>query len=155
MPQQPITNVRALSVLHFSLFIGQLMFAGIAAYLIYSKSFKPVFANQEKVTMIGGGVIGMSLALVIAAFGLFKKRVEKIRLNGDVIPEKLNAYRASSVIRWALLEVPTILTIIAFLLTGNKFLLIVVAATLLLFYFTKPGNSKVANDLGINEEEVN
>ena len=154
MPQQPISNVRALSVLHFSLFMGQLVFAGIAAYLIYSKSFKPAFNNEEMVIMMGAGVIGLSVTLVIAAFAGFKKKLETIRLNADNIPEKLTAYRASSVIRWAMLEVPTLLTIIVFMLTFSQMLLIVVAALLLLFYYTKPSSFKVAQDLGINEQEV-
>ena len=154
MPQQPISNLRALSVLHFSLFIGQLMFAGIAAYLIYSKSIKPTLSNEEVVIMVGAGVIGLAVALVIAAFAGFKKKVEKTRLNADAITEKLKAYRASSIIRWAMLELPTLLAIIVFMLTANQMLLIVVVSLLLLFYYTKPTSFKVAQDLGINEEEV-
>lgn len=155
MPQQPIANVKALSVLHFSLFIGQVMFAFMAGYLIYSTSFEPVITNDEQVLVLGAGVIGLSLTLVIAAFVLFKKKVEKISLNPAVVTEKLTAYRASSIIRWAMLEVPTILTIVVYLLTGNEVLLIVVGVLMLVFYYAKPRISKTAQDLGLTEEEIN
>lgn len=154
MPQQPISNIKALTVLHFSLFIGQIMFAAIAAYLIYSKTFAPVFTNDELIPVITGGVIGLSVSLVMLAFAMFKKKVTNIRQNADGIAEKLTAYRATSLIRWALLELPALLIIICFLLTGNEVLLIVVGALLLLFFFTKPTAAKVAQDLGISEEEV-
>lgn len=155
MPQQSISNVKALSVLHFSLFIGQVMFAFMAGYLIYSTSFEPVITNDEQVLVLGAGVIGLSLTLVIAAFVLFKKKVEKISLNPAVVTEKLTAYRASSIILWAMLEVPTILTIVVYLLTGNEVLLIVVGVLMLVFYYAKPRISKTAQDLGLTEEEIN
>ena len=154
MPQQPISNVKALSVLHFSLFIGQIMFAGIAAYLIYSKNFTLVVAGKELLPVIGGGVVGISVALVIAAFAMFKKKIENIRTSADGTAEKLSRYRATSIIRWAMLEAPTLLVVIAFLLTGQQVLLMVAAVQLMIFYYTKPTAAKVAQDLGISDEEV-
>lgn len=154
MPQQPISNIKALTLLHFSLFIGQLMFAGIAGYLVYNKSFKPVFNSEEVIVIVVSGVIGLSVALIMLAFILFKKKVEKIRINADAVPEKLTAYRATSIIRWAMLEAPAILAIICFLLTGKYSLLIIVAVLLLIFFSTKPTTFKVAQDLGISKEDV-
>ncbi len=154
MPQQPISNVKALAVLHFSLFMGQIMFAVIAAYLIYSKSFYPVVTGEDLQVMIGSGIMGFCVALVIAAFIMFKKKVEKIRLDADDVPGKLSAYRAASIIRWAMLEAPVILAVISFLLTGRYSLLIVAAVLLLIFFYTKPSSFKVAQDLSISEEEV-
>ena len=154
MPQQPIANIKALTLLHFSLFIGQLMFAGIAGYLVYSKSFNPVFNSEDVIVIVLSAVIGLSVALIIAAFTMFKNKVEKIRINADAVPEKLTAYRATSIIRWAMLEAPTILTIICFLLTGKYSLLIIAAVLLLIFFYTKPTTFKVAQDLSIREEEV-
>ncbi len=130
------------------------MFAGIAAYLIYSKNFTPVTTGEELLPVIGGGVVGMSVVLVIAAFAMFKKKVENIRTSADSTAEKLSRYRATSIIRWAILEAPTLLVIIAFLLTSQQVLLIIAAVLLLIFYYTKPTASKVAQDLGISEEEV-
>lgn len=154
MPQQPITNIKALTLLHFSLLVGQLMFAGIAVYLIYSGSFTQVFKSDEIVILVGSAAIGLSSALVITAFSMFKRRVEKIRINAVAVSEKLTAYRATSIIRWAMLEAPTILTIICFLLTGRYALLIIIAVLLIIFFYTKPTTFKVAQDLGIREEEV-
>ncbi|RYF89505.1 MAG: hypothetical protein EOO03_05895 [Chitinophagaceae bacterium] len=154
MPQQPISNVKALSVLHFSLFVGQIMFAGIAAYFIYSKSFNPPFWEAGIRMGIIAGLAAFSWGLALLAFNLFKKKVEKIRMNGDGVTDKLTAYRAGSIIRWAMLEAPVLLTIVCFLVTGEYYLLIIVAVLLMVFYYTKPSTSKVAQELGISEEEV-
>lgn len=140
--------------MHFSLFIGQIIFTGIAVYLIFSKSFNPAISREDLVILMGSCSIGFAVAMGIVAFAMFKKKVEKISLSDGSISEKLAAYRASTIIRWAMLELPALFMIIFFLLTGYYMLLVGVAVLFLLFYFTKPTIAKVAQELRISEEEV-
>lgn len=152
--QPPLSNIRTLKLLHSSLLVGQLVFAAIAVYLIYSKSFYPVFQKSEIVTIVSSGVIGFACAFIIIALQIYKKKVDEIKNSDENISLKISRFRTVSIIRWAMIEAPAMLAIICYLLTGNQFLLIVIAIILFIFYYTKPSLAKVATELSMSEKEV-
>lgn len=154
MPQQPLSTIKALAVMHFSLLVGQLMFAGIAFYLKYTQVIRDVIKDEQVRLLVVPGLLGVAVVLVMASFFSFKKKIAVIRNSEQTVTEKLTAYRAASIIRWAMLEAPVLLIIIAYLLTGIEVLLGVIAVLLLLFLYTKPTVAKAASELGINEAEV-
>jgi DMSO reductase anchor subunit len=154
MPQQPLSTIKALAVMHFSLLVGQLMFAGIAFYLKYTQVIRDVIKDEEVRLLVVPGLLGVAVVLVMASFLSFKKKIAVIRKSEQAVTEKLTAYRAASIIRWAMLEAPVLLIIIAYLLTGKQVLWGVIAVLLLLFLYTKPTVAKAASELGITEAEV-
>lgn len=154
MPQQHLSTIKALAVMHFSLLIGQLMFAGIAYYLRYTKVFGSIIKDQEVLLLIVPALIALAVVFIMISYFSFKKKVESISKNDQPVTEKLTAYRAASIIRWAMLEAPVLLLIIGFLLTGTSGLLLVIAVMLIMFVYTKPTIAKTAGQLGIREEEV-
>jgi hypothetical protein len=154
MPEQPLSNIKALSVMHFSLLMGQIMFAGIAAYLVYTKSLSVLVNSEEVIAIAGPGLTGLAVAFVLIGFYSYNSKLKKLSTNEMAIQEKLSRYRAANIIRWAILEAPTLLAIIAFLLTGKPFFILVIAVLLCLFIYTKPGTAKAAKELGINEVDV-
>jgi hypothetical protein len=154
MPGQPLSNIKALTVMHFSLLMGQLMFAAIAAYLVYTKSFGAVVNNEEVISILGPGLTGLAVAFVLIGFYSYNRKLEKISTNDKAIQEKLTGYRAANIIRWAILEAPTLLAIICFLLTGKPIFIFVMLVLLSLFIYTKPSTAKAAKEVGINEAEV-
>lgn len=129
------------------------MFAAIAFYLVYSQSFTPQFHNGGGVSWIVA-VTALSLFLVLAAFLLYKRKVEKIRNNPAPLSQKLTAYRAASIIRWAMLEGPVLLNIICFMLTGDYNFLWLTVAILLIFVFTKPSLKIMMQELDLSEDEA-
>lgn len=154
MQQQPVSNIKALGILHFSLLIGQLVFAAIAYYLVASGSMKPIdMGTNTQFIVIGVAAIG--LILVALSFSMYKKKILVIKESNQPAKEKLVAYRAASLIRWAMLEVPVLIAIIAFMLTRHYNFLILAGAILLLFLSTRPTASKAAAELSISEDEAN
>jgi hypothetical protein len=154
MQQQPVSTIKALTVLHFSLLVGQVVFAAIAYYVRYSGTMPTTdFGANGKFIAIGIGAAGLLLS--VFAFSMYKKKVEAIKTNAASLKDKLNAYRAANIIRWAMLEAPVLLAIIIFMLSGDYNLLILVGAILLLFITTRPTVSKAAAELSISEDEVN
>lgn len=154
MLQQPVSNIKALTVLHFSLLIGQIVFAAIAWYLFSSGTMKAIAVGENiKYIVMGVGAVG--LLMVILSFHLYKKKIEALRTSANTTKEKLLAYRAASIIRWAMLEAPVLLAIIAFMLTGHYNFLMLAAAILILFISTRPTVPKASAELGIAEEEIN
>lgn len=154
MPQQPLSTIKALAVMHFSLLIGQLMFAAIVLYLNYTQVVESVIKSKEMLLLIVPGLIGFSILFAIVSFFTFKKKIEFLKNNELSVTEKLTAYRAASIIRWAMLEAPVLLAIMVFLLTGIFFLWGLIAVMLVLFIYTKPTIAKTAAELDISEAEV-
>ena len=154
MPQQPLSTIKAMAVMHFSLLTGQLMFAGIAYYLKYTKVFSSVIKDEQVLLLIVPALIALAVIFTMISYFSFKKKVESISKNDQPVTEKLAAYRAASIIRWAMLEAPVLLLIIGFLLTGTSGLLLVIAVMLIMFVYTKPTIAKTAAQLGLREEEV-
>ena len=154
MPQQPLSNIKALSLMHFSLLIGQVIFAGIAVYLIYTGAFTPVIENKEILSIVVPGAIGGAVAFLMLAFSNHKKKVAAIKMNEESLSDKLIAYRVANIVRWAILEVPVMSTIVCFLMTGMPVLIFIVGALMLVFLNTKPSSYKVAQELSISEADV-
>ena len=153
--QHPVSTIKALSMLHSSLLVGQILFGVIAFYLVYSSNVTPVFINPEVVIIIHSGAIGIAVAFIIASFTLYKKKVEKICSNAEPVQKKLASYHTASLIRWAILESSALLCIVCFILTGRYSLLLLSGIVLLYFIYIKPSTKKIMQELGISHEEVN
>lgn len=154
MQQQPVSNIKALTVLHFSLLVGQVVFAVIAYYVRYSGTM-PLMDMSTNGKFVTIGIAVFALLLAVFAFSMYKKKVEAIKINAAPLKEKLSAYRAASIIRWAMLEAPVLVAIVMYMLTGDYNLLILIGVILLLFITTRPTVSKAAAELSMSEDEVN
>lgn len=153
MQAQPVSNFKSLSVLHVSLLTGQLVFGAIAYYMQYTGSMGMTHLGVElKYILIGLAVFGC--AMIAVAFAMYNKKVRELNGGNKSVREKLVAYRAANLIRWAMLETPVLLAIVAFLLTGNINFLIIAGVVLLLFLMTRPTINKAATELNMSREEV-
>lgn len=138
--------------MHKALLIGQVLFAGVCIYLVYSGSFLPAAKELDRTLQV--------IALIAAAGGiyagmtLFKKKLIQIREMQAAAKEKLALYRAACIMQWALLEGPSIFCIACFLMTGNYAFLAVVAVILVLFVMTAPSKIKILMQLQISESEL-
>ncbi|HET7117941.1 MAG TPA: hypothetical protein VFI29_15705 [Hanamia sp.] len=153
MQQKSPSDIKALSVLHLALLMGQVLFALISLFLGYfsnisSSSLQP-YSQQLMILSIIVGIV-----CFIAANSLFRKKIQKISEDYKALSERFNDYRAVCITRWALIEFAALFSIILFLLTNNYIILIVAAVLVLLFFTTRPSLPKVASDLGINEIEL-
>lgn len=149
---QQSNAVKALRIIHSALLIGQILFAAVCAYLVYSNSLVPGAPELNKILQVA--------ALVAAAGGiyggmfLFKKKLEQIRAMQTGAKEKFDAYRAASLIQWAMMEGPSIFCTICFFLTGNYAFLALVLAIVFVFVMTAPGKLKILLQLQISEAEL-
>ncbi|RYY70012.1 MAG: hypothetical protein EOO13_07915 [Chitinophagaceae bacterium] len=153
MQQQPLTNFRSLTVLHFSLLVGQVMFAAIAYYTVYSGSMGKMDLGKNE-TAILIAVATFALAMIVLSFSMYKKKIALLKDNNQPVKEKLMAYRAANLIRWAMMEAPVLLAIVLYMLTGDYNYMIIAGAILILFAITRPTVSKAASELSISREEA-
>ncbi|MEM6768358.1 MAG: hypothetical protein AAF655_25695 [Bacteroidota bacterium] len=138
-----------LQLIHAALIIGQLLFAGVAIFLIsqggpLSEDLTDIFQLLAPILVLGGiaGSIFLPKTLLASA-------KESSDLSG-----KLQTYRSTSIIKFAILEAPSLVSLVAFLLTGNSFFLGLAAIIVAVFFMNRPTTSTIINELELNQEEA-
>lgn len=144
--------LKALNIIHKALMAGQVLFAAVSAYLIYSQTVLPAAKESDKILQVIALVL--TTGGIFAGMSLFKKKLVQIREMQTSAKEKFDQYRLACIIQWALLEGPAIFCIACFFLTGNYAFLAVVAVVLFLFAMAAPAKLKVLLQLQITEAEL-
>jgi hypothetical protein len=139
---------KLITSIHTALLVGQVLFGVVSYSITNSKglNLKPgddVFFYIALLLVIGG---------MLAGTFLFKKQVAKL-LDKATLPEKLAAYQAALIRRFALSNGPSMFGIVVYMLTGNLFYLILTAINVLYFIWIRPTKDKVKEDLNLTYEE--
>lgn len=145
-------NIRNNQVVWSALVIGQLFFGAVAVYLVNFGGVKVEIPDLNKSLLY----IIPTIA-IISVFGssyIFKMRLVALKDKTDLNAKFLD-YRSALIVRWALLEGPSFLAIVAFILTGNYLLLSIAALIILFFIFIMPSKSKLESDLELSWQEEN
>ena len=139
-------------ILHKALLAGQILFAVVCFFLVYTKTQASPMEQLDRtlqvaaIILAGGGFF--------AGTSLFKKKLLQIRDMQTDVKEKLPVYRTACIMQWALLEGPSLFTIICFFLTGNYAFIALATVLILLFAMLAPSKTKIAFHLGLSESEV-
>jgi len=146
-------GLKALNIIHKAMLMGQIIFAGICFYLVYSGMEASATEGLDKILQV------VAIATTAAGFFtgtyLFKKKLMTIRSMEDgTAAEKFSLYRAACILQWALLEGPSIFCIICFFLTANYAFLVLSGTLIILFAMMAPTKTKVAFQMGITENEL-
>ena len=151
-PVPQSAGLKSLLFIHKAMLIGQLLFAGIAFYLVYSKTFTNEFQHLNQILQV------IALLFSVAGFYvgslLFKKKLLQARETLTGTKDKWTLYRAACMIQWALLEASCIFVIIGFLLTGNYAFLALAVSLIVLFAMMAPTKLKIVFQLQISEGEI-
>jgi hypothetical protein len=147
------TYFRSLLIVFYGLIIGQVFFGLISIFLVNTNNFKSegedlrsVFIYIIPVFALGGFILSNVI---------FKNRLKAIdRKSGLMI--KLNDYRTALVVRYALLEGPSLFAIVVYLVTGDSIFILLAAFIVLYFLTIRPYREKAISDLDLdsNEEQI-
>ena len=129
---------------------GMTLFAVISVFLVI-KGFIPANKALEKPLQVAALLV--SVGGTAAGFALFNKRIKTIQ-STDTVASRITIYRAAAIVRWALIELPVLLSIISFLLTGNYAFLALGIALILVFVVVRPAKPVIIFLLQLNEREV-
>lgn len=140
---------KTLAILFFAMLAGQIIFALVSLWLVSSGAFEATPALRNPFLMIVP-------LLVFGGFiaGNYQGRRLLLKAQEAETPEeKLNIYRSSMLMRFALPEGPSLMAIIAFLLTGER--LFLGFTGMILFYFVTlyPSATRISNDLEFPDED--
>jgi archaellum biogenesis protein FlaJ (TadC family) len=93
-------------------------------------------------------------AAVFVGLQLFRRKLERIRVDSQTPREKLNQYKSASLLQWSLMESAAIFSILCYLLTGNWAFLALAFTLLVLFGGLNPFKHKVMIQLRLSEQDV-
>lgn len=146
--------LKTLFILHRIMLAGQLIFALVVFFLVYSGLFISQNSDYNNRVLQVLAIIFSVGGFYAGAF-IFKK---KLLAEKEILPdakEKGERYRQACIIQWSLIEGPCIFAVVCFLLTGNYAFLALAAVLILIFAMMAPSKTKIAFQLQISEEVVN
>lgn len=136
-----------LKLIHGSLILGLLIFCGFA----YWRN-----AGLETTSdLVSIFIYIVPLAATVVYFAstyIFQNTVQNINQNKS-IQHKISIYQKALIIKYALLEAPTLLALLAYYLTGNALHLVIALCIIAYFISQRPTAEKLRTDLHLNREE--
>lgn len=147
----PSSNVvlKTLPIIHFALFVGQTLFA-IVAYSISEERHFGIKSTGDKLYII---VPVCTIVGLVASNIMFQKLLQAL-VSKENLKEKLKKYQSALILKYALLEMPSLLGIVAFLMTGNLFYLVFTGLVVMYFASIKPTRERMESDLRLNFENM-
>ena len=144
----PSGFIKTLSILHIGLLAGPILIGSIFYFLTEETHFS--FNDTDDIFFIVVPVLALS-GLFLSDF-IFRQLIKNIP-SEDKLRQKLARYQSASIIKYALLEGPAILSAVAFFNTQNLAYLLI--AGILVFYLAMqhPNKDKIERNLNLRGEE--
>lgn len=140
--------LKTMRIIFFALLAGQIIFMAVAFFTVNNNP--PQSQSDDLFNIIVPVAIGLGLFM---SGMLFKQLLGKIK-NDASFEKKLEAYRSAMIIRYALLEGPSIFSTVAYLLSGNIIFLAFSGVMILAFLMNMPSRNKAAQDLNLSSIEA-
>jgi len=122
----PKNALKTTSIIHLALIAGQVLFMIMAfiankniIYVDYKNSRNDVYFYIMPLLAVMGTVVGSFL--FNQQLGKFHQQTAGSGVN-KTLSEKLKVYQSALIVRYALLEGPSLFGIVCFLITGNSFI---------------------------------
>lgn len=139
-----------LRLLHLSM-LGAVVVLGLVSHfvLIPAPDFKP---NENGALFVNIAAVYLAIAVAVS-YWLFGLRVQAAKQQIS-LSDKLNTYRSATIIRFALIEGASLLTVVFYLLTGNLVLLGIASIGLVVLALHHPNPLKLKMDLDLSPVEL-
>lgn len=142
--------LKTITLIYYALLAGQIMFLAVA-YLLNSNQISSKKHEMYDIFIIIVPIL-IGSGLFLSNF-IFKMLIGKIEQNTS-IENKLMTYRSALIIKYALMEGPSLFAIVAFLISGNAIFLAFSAVMILAFILQRPNRDKIVQNLNLNGKEA-
>lgn len=144
----PNKFIKTLSIIHLAMLIGPVIFG----FLVYSQSHS-TFQNLSDTTDTF-----LIITPIVALSGIFMgnllfNKLIKSAIKVDGLKPKLAGFQTASLIRFAFIEGPAFLGVIAFQLTENLTYLYIAGVLILYLYLLRPTKDKIERGLVLKGKE--
>lgn len=145
-------EIRLLRLLFFAIFGGMILFF-LGAYFLVKMKGAITLLTPVQMQNLESAIILLAFVGIPLSFYYHKNRLK--HLSQDKSPkELLRNYRSGYLMKLAVLEGLGVLTLIAFMLSGNGTFLIIFAIFIVTIFVNYPAKSRIADDLKVSEEEL-
>jgi len=144
--------IRSLSILHFALISGQVIFALVTLFLRTSDAIELVPFSPEISKSLLYIVPVVAAGAVLAGGFLFRQKVAHLKML-PASAEKYGGYRSACILRYAITEAPSLVTIVLFLLSGNYYYLAITGAVIIALISLRPSSAALIRHLQPSFEE--
>ena len=144
---------KGLGIIHKAMLAGQVFFAAIFFYLIYTAKYLPSKEGEEDRILQVIGIV-VAAAGFFAGTVVFKKKMAQARDLQAGIKEKFSIYWSACIIQWALIEGPCVINAVFFFVTGNYAFLGLAGTLIILFAWLAPSKDKALLQLGLSEQDL-
>lgn len=142
LKQTPEGMLRTLSFIHAAMLAFQMLFA-ITAFAQSTRMYFGVMNMDDQFVFI---IPVLALGGFFGGYLVFKKQKYALRTK-EILQQKMSGYQTALITRFTLIQVPSLFSIIAYILSGNVFFLFVTAILAIYFIFLRPTREKIENDL--------
>ncbi len=143
--KSPGSFLRSIASTHLLLLTGQLLLALFAC----ARSGWVYFGLRSSDDEVIFAVPLLAFCGIIADHVLFKQQLKALR-NKNTLSERLTGYHSALVMRFALLGIPSVFAIIAYMFNRNAFFIGVATPMMLYFMLLRPTREKVESDLHVD-----
>ena len=148
----PRQNLRATRILFIGMVAGIVIFSLLS--ILVNRLNGPMLAQKtiDSDVFLWAAVIVASLGLIGAKY-FYNKAIQPSRNSQSTLNDRLNQYRATLILYMVFCEVPTLLAVIFFFLTGRFILLGIAAISLIAILVKATLIKKVIIELGLDWKE--
>lgn len=141
------TFLRTLTIIHTALCAGLMLFAG---FVYYKNGAFTARMDQQAIFIYVVPIVAIAGYFISQL--LFKKRLEAISKE-EKLATKLGKYQVASILKYALLEGPAILALLAYYWSGNALHLVIAIALIAYLLVQRPTADKIKRELPLTYEE--
>lgn len=149
MQQTSSQYFRTIRILQLALVAGQVVFAGIS--LLLTKDGR-LTANTELIPIFNIIVPVLVAAGIAGSMVLFRTKVNQAKMEPE-LTAKMAGYRGALVLKYAMLEGPSLFAVIAYLLTGQLLYLAAPVILIILTLMQRPDKDTAIKELELDYNE--
>lgn len=138
----PYSMLKTLAFTHVAMLAFQMLFA-IIAFAQSTRMYFGIMNMNDQFVFIAPV---LALGGFLGGYLIFKKQKYVLRGKED-FQEKLSGYQSVLITRFALIQGPSLFSIVAYILNGNVFFLLITGFMSVYFIFLRPTREKIENDL--------
>lgn len=139
-----------LTIIHGALVMGQVIFAGVAYYIHSQQSQSQVASTGDEITLYL--TVAMAIAGVAGGHVISTSKIKALK-DFKSLGEKLSGYRTGLILRYALLEGPSLFALVNYLKSGNITFLTISAMLVAITILFRPSKERAIIDLEPNPTE--
>jgi hypothetical protein len=142
-----------ITLLHAALSLGQIIFAAVVIFLRQSDSYTEEVDLSLSKTSLQFLIAMLLLIGFVAGRLIFKNRLSKLT-ESDTLSAKLSLFRAVSIQKYALEEFPILVSIGAYLMTGEIVFIGLAGLGTLTFILDRPTKNILIEALMLSQKEI-